>query len=346
MRVGFDMAPTVAPHSRGVGRVCSGLVRALEQRGVLEVVRLVPLPSVGSRRWRQVELPRLERERGLHGIHSFTSAFPLRGTGRRVQTVHELPWLHGVSENAGLRHRSWARFGGLRADRTVTPTEHVARDLRSRSWAPGRVRAIPWGVDEHFAPESPADVLDEAVLDTYRLGDAPFLLAPGADRRKKELAAVLEGLAALKKRGETRLHLVVTGRDTGDLRRDLGLASKLGLSRWISTLGEVADEDLPKLVRLAEAVCVLSRSEGFGLAVAESVVCGTPVLVPEGSAQAEVAGSAGLPCDPRSPESVARAMERLEDERYALRGEALARAPRYRWERCAAEVEALWSELA
>lgn len=347
MRVGFDMAPSVIPHSRGVGRVCTSLVQALERRARIEVVRLSPAPCSNLRRWRQAELPELARKGGLLGLHSFTSAFPLRGPGRRVQTVHELPWLHGVRENAGWRHRAWARLGRLCADRVVTPTEHVARQLRRRSFGSAEIRTVPWGVDgATFSPEPPLHVIDEAVLERHRLGDAPYLFVAGADRQKKNLAGVLHGLAALKRRGETRLHLVVTGKDTPDLRRDLGLATRLGLSRWLSTLEEVPDDDYPSLVRLAEAVCVLSHSEGFGLTVLEALACGTPVLVPHGSAQAEVAGAAGFVCDAASEESVADAIEEAQRERHARMDVALDRAGELSWERSAEHIEALWKELA
>ncbi len=345
MRVGFDMAPLLVPHSRGVARVCSGLVSALEKRGELDVVRLSP-EAPGLRRWRQIELPRLASKHQLFGLHSFTSAFALRGPGRRVQTVHELPWLHGVAENADWRHRAWARFGSLRADRIVAPTEHVAKALRRVSWNASRVRAIPWGVAPGFEPDPPLHVIDEAVLERHRLGDDPYLLAPGADRQKKNLAAVLHGLAALKTRGETRLRLVITGKDTQDLRRDLGLATRLGLARWISTLDEVSDEDYPSLMRLAEAVCVLSHSEGFGLTVLEALSCATPVLVPEASAQAEVAGDVGFACDTAAADSVADAIEKALAERHSRREASLERVAIFSWERCAEAVEGLWKELA
>src|SRR5262245_14997149 len=102
MRVGFDVSALTHPHSRGLTRVAAGLVPALERGGRTEVVRLAPERGVRLRSWRQRDLPRLAR--GLAGLHSFTSAFPLRGPGARVQTIHELPWRHGVAENAGLRH--------------------------------------------------------------------------------------------------------------------------------------------------------------------------------------------------------------------------------------------------
>jgi len=165
MRVGFDVSPLQRPHPPGVVRVVRELVAALEERARLEVVRLAPPEGAGLRRWRQRDLPREVVPRGLAGLHSFVSAFAWRGPGRRVQTVHELPWRHGVRENAGPRHRLWAALGPLLADRVLTASEHVARDLRRRR-LPGaaRVRVCPWGVGPPFAREPPPGGVDEVVL--------------------------------------------------------------------------------------------------------------------------------------------------------------------------------------
>jgi len=346
MRVGFDVSPLARPHSRGLERVVRALAAALERRGRLEVVRLAPSPSEALRHWRQVELPRRAAVAGLHGVHSFTSAFALRGPGHRVQTVHELPWRHGARENADLRHRAWASLGGLRAVRVVTPTTHVAHDLaRSPFVAQGRIRVVPWGVDASFAPEPPPRVVDEAVLARYRLGDAPFLFAPGAVRAKKNLAALLHGMAERRRRGLEPLGIVVTGGDTQALRADLGLASRLGLGRWLSMLDEVAEEDLPGLYRLASAVPVLSHSEGFGLPVLEAMASGTPVLVPRGSAQAEVAAEAGILVDAQDPGSVAEGIERALAERARHGRLGLERARAFTWDASALRIETLWQEL-
>jgi glycosyltransferase involved in cell wall biosynthesis len=340
MRVGFDVSPLHRPHSRGLARVAGGLVAALERRAVLEVVRLAPPDGVPLARWRQRELPRLARE--LAGVHSFTSAFPLRARGARVQTVHELPWKHGVDENAGLGHRFWAGIAPLRASRVVCPSEHVARHLRPRA----RVRVVPWGVDERFAPEPPPLVVDEAVLTRYRLGADPFLFCPGAVRAKKDLAALLYGLAELARRGASVPRVLVTGGDGPQLRLDLGLAARLRLERCMMTVDEIAEADLPSVYRLARAVPVLSRSEGFGLPVLEALACGTPALVPRASAQAEVAGDAGVVVDARSPSSVADGLELALAERARFARAGLERARALTWDAAAAKVEALWGELA
>ena len=239
MRVGFDVTPLErrrGDEPRGLARVVEELVGKLEERGRVEVVRLAPADGEPLGRWRRRTLAAAPRREGLAGLHSFTSGFPPFGPGKRVQTVHELPWRHGVRENAGWRHRAWAALGPLFADRVVCATEHVARDLRRR-WLPGagRVRVCPWGVGPPFEEEPPPGTVDEVVLGRYRLPEDPLALCLAATRPKKNLAAVLQGLAEVRRRGGPSLHIVITGAETPQLRRDLGLASQLGLARWITT---------------------------------------------------------------------------------------------------------------
>jgi alpha-1,3-rhamnosyl/mannosyltransferase len=347
MRVGFDVAALSHRHSRGLERVVRCLVEALERRGKLEVVRLAPEPRADLLHWRQVELPRLAGKADLAGLHSFTSSFPWRGEGVRVQTVHELPWRHGTRENADLAHRLWASLGALRARRVVVPSEHVARDLRrSPLVAAKKVRVVPWGVEGHFCAEPPPRVVDEAALMRYRLGEDPFVFCPGAVRAKKNLTALLYALAERKQRGAKPLHVLVTGGDSPDLRTDLGLATKLGLDRWVMMIDEIAEADLPSLYRLSSAVAVLSHSEGFGLAVLEALACGTPVLVPRASAQAEVANAAGIVVDARSPGSIADGLERALVERIDFGRRGVQRASAFTWDAAAEKIETLWQELA
>ncbi len=347
MRIGLDVSPLARPHPPGVVRAVAGLARALEERGRLEIVRLAPEAGESLRSWRHSKLARLARELRLDGLHSTVSAFPLRAACPRVQTVHELPWRHGVRENAGVRHRLWAALGPLAAERVVCPSEHVARDVRRRI-LPGaaRVRVVPWGCGAPFAPDTPPDEVDELRLVRYRLGEDPLALCLGAVRAKKNLAALLHGLAELVKRRGPRYQIVVTGPDTPDLRRDLGLAARLGLNRYVSTPGAVEESDLPALLRLATVVPVLSRSEGFAFPVLEAMACGTPVIVPRDSAQSELAGPAGIEVEASDPGSVADALARAHAERHTLRAALLQRAAQFTWERTAERVEAVWKEIA
>ena len=347
MRIGFDCSPLARPFPRGVVRVVGALLAELERRARIEVVRLSP-PETGSlRAWRGRELARAVREQGLVGVHSFTSAFAWRGPGRRVQTIHELPWRHGVRENADLAHRLWAALGPLCADRVVCATEFVAAELRGRL-LPGakKVRVCPWGVGAEFVDEPPATLVDEVVLGRYRLPEDPLAFVPGGARAKKNIPAVLRGMAELRRRDGPQLHLVISGPEGRELMADLGLASQLGLASYISTLPVVEEQDLPSLYRMASVVPLLSRSEGFGLPVLEALACGTPVVVPPSGSQREVAGERAFVADPDDAAQVADALMAALEQREELRYELGERAAQYSWARAAESVEELWEELA
>ena len=92
-------------------------------------------------------------------------------------------------------------------------------------------------------------------------------------------------------------------------------------------------------------VAVLSTSEGFAFPVLEAMACGTPVVVPRDSAQAELAGPLGIEVDPDDPASVAAGFSRALKEREALRGKLAERARAFSWDRCAVQVEDTWTEI-
>lgn len=330
MRVGFDVSPLHRPHPCGVVRVVAGLVGALERRGRIEVVRLAPDPSTGSARWRQVELPRAEARLALDGVHCCVSAFPLRGAGKRVSTVHELPWLHGVAENAGWRHRLWARLGPSRADAVVTATERTARDVRAYSGADERrVRVIPWGHDGFGAQ-------DPGALERLGLARGGYVLCAGGGRAKKRPESALRGAVELARRGGPSLAVVVTGA----VERDT--ATRAGGAHFV---GDVDDATLAALYAGAAAAAVLAPSEGFGLPALEACAAGTPVLVTRGSAQAEVAGAGGIAVDADDATSVADGLARALASGDAERAARVARAAEFTWDRSAALVEELWADL-
>ncbi|MCC6407915.1 MAG: glycosyltransferase [Planctomycetes bacterium] len=333
MRIAFDVSPLARPHPRGVVRAVRGAVDALERRGELEVVRLAPADGEELRAWRHVELARRAEAAGCVGLHSFVSALPLAARIARVQTVHELPWRHGVLENADLAHRAWVQVGALVARRIAVPSEFVARDLRAElAVGADKVRVVPWGVGAPFTERGDAE-LERELVARLSLADAPFVLAPGATRPKKNLAATLRGLARLG----SRATLVVTGAPTETLESDRELARELGVT--LSIVGEVDDRELAALYRLSACTVVLSHSEGCALPVLEARACGAPVVVAKRGAAAELAGSRGFAAEAANQDEVAEALARA----FAAPREPDVGAS---WDATAERLEALWRELA
>ncbi len=337
MRIGFDVSPLLRPHPPGVVRATRGLVEALERRGNVAVVRLGPPPRARIGPWRQRDLASEVRKQGLRGIHSPVSAFPLLPGGLRVQTIHETPWVRDETENADARHRLWASVGPLRAHATLCPSLATATSVRATSpLAAHKVHDCAWGVDAVFTSQPGAD--DDVLLARLGLGERAFVLAPGAVRAKKNLAAILRGV----QHARTDLDVVVTGPLTAYM---LATVARFREIR-VHMVGEVDDVTLAALTRRAIAVAVLSTSEGFALPVVEAQACGTPVIVSIGSTQAETAGSAALHVDPDDEYEVVAALDRAHAQRTRFAAAGIEHAAHFTWDRCADQVERIWRSIA
>lgn len=338
MRIGFDVSPLARPHPLGVERATRELVAALERRGRLDVVRVTPPEGMGLLRWRQLELPRACAPLGLAGLHSPVSAFSWFARVPRVQTVHELPWRHGAEENAGARHRFWARRGPGRAAATLVPSAQVARDLCAESPAcAAKIRVVPWAPSACFAREPAARERDAVRAEFTR----PFVLAPGGARPKKAAERALAALELVAREHGLDAELVITG-VRADERAEA--AARLASPR-VRFTDVLADERLAAVTRAALAVVVLARSEGFGFPVVEALACGTPVIVRAQSAQAELAGDAGLAVDPGDTAALAQALVRAHTERATWSALGARRASEFSWDASAERVERLWREL-
>lgn len=324
LRIGLDLSPAAGHGSRGLARLAARLADEVQRRGRVDLVRLSPAAGRPVRLWRHLDLPRRAAETRVELLHSFTSAYALAAPCKRVQTVHELPWLHGERENAGLAHRFWAGAAARHADLVATATEMVAHELRSST--PGlRIAVVPWGVD-------PAVPREAQRVRALGLEPRRFVLVPGGARAKKRAASAVAAQLRLGPRG---LPVVATGEPDHQPPQGLRL------------LGAVADEDMEALLEHAACVVVPSMSEGYSLPVLEALARGTPVVVPRGSAQAEAAGAAGVVAASREPDDLAAACMRAFEERDdpSARDARLARAAERSWTDAARRLEDAWLAL-
>jgi glycosyltransferase involved in cell wall biosynthesis len=106
----------------------------------------------------------------------------------------------------------------------------------------------------------------------------------------------------------------------------------------IRLAGFVSRDELVALYNLADFSVYASHYEGFGLPVAESMACGTPVLTSTTSCLPEIAGGAAVLVDPCDDDAITDAMARMIDDaalRLRLREAGFARRRAFRWEQAA-----------
>jgi len=140
-----------------------------------------------------------------------------------------------------------------------------------------RIVHFPGWVD--FEMYSSTQMVDRFLLKT-QLGfptDRPVLLTLRGLKPRNGLPTLLEATRVLVKRG-LHFHLVIAG--TGPLERELKQqADQLGIRSYVSFIGRVEEEILPKLYGSADLfVLPTAMLECFGLIILEAFAAGTPVI--------------------------------------------------------------------
>jgi len=141
-------------------------------------------------------------------------------------------------------------------------------------------------------------------------GESPTLTFVGRLVSTKGVELLLHAFRELSNTGlESRLLIIGDGPERKTLER---LCGELGIASRVDFVGEIPEEDIDALVSDANAVVIPSLAgEAFGLVVAENMMLGRAVIVPEGGALAEVAGKTGLRFVGGDSKSLSARMEQL-----------------------------------
>lgn len=254
---------------------------------------------------------------------------------------HELPQLFSRSERLWRR---WAYDGAARrASVVITPSMHSRERLvELLHLDPERVEVVPWGIDhDRFSPRPGRT--DERLAPRL---PGRFVVYPANIWPHKNHFRLVEALAQVE---QDDLHLVLTGQGYGQEARLLAHARRLGVGHRVFHLGHLPPDMLPALYRAAEALVFPSLYEGFGSPPLEAMACGCPVTSSQAGSLGETAGGAALALDPRSPESIASAIDRVTREpdlRYRLRAGGLGRVAPFTWEACAQRHRSVYARAA
>ncbi|MEY2436762.1 MAG: hypothetical protein QOF97_1598, partial [Acidimicrobiaceae bacterium] len=136
-----------------------------------------------------------------------------------------------------------------------------------------------------------------------------LLFVGDAGEERKNLPLLRDAMVAMRQRG-VRVHLWVAG--PGDQRGVIGELPD-SASDAVTLLGEVAPDDLVELYGRASVTVLPARAEAFGLALVESLACGTPVVaLNQGGPLDIVQPGIGVLCD-ETAEDLARACEEALD---------------------------------
>lgn len=184
--------------------------------------------------------------------------------------------------------------------------EFFAREKRALELSARVVATSPATADwlaENFAvpPEKLAVALPGTAraAPAPRVGDPPIVLAIGSLIARKGYDLLLDALAGL---GDLDWRLRVIGSataDTGLADRLFARAARSDLAGRVEFLGAVAAEQVAAQLAAADIFVSASHHEGYGMALAEALAHGLPIVASRGGAAAQtVPDAAAIKLDP------------------------------------------------
>lgn len=237
-----------------------------------------------------------------HGIAKRPYIVSLRGSDVPLydQDSNKLMTLHRMTRP--LSHRIW------RCASRVFAVSHGLRRLAEESFPDVSVGVIHNGVD----------IIDEATLGARGENNGRFrLVCVSRLIPRKGVADLLQALA-----GITTLEYKLTVVGEGPIDADLGrMADDLGVSDRVRFVGYKSAEELDQYYVDADAFVLPTRSEAFANVILEAMAAALPVIATRvgGVAEAVVDGKTGILVEPRQPDQLAAAIQRLAYDRLLAR---------------------------
>ena len=330
------MAPWLRAHMEGQGVRCLDCAcpgRAAYPLGLLRLIRYL----------------RRERIDILH-THLFDPSVVGQLAGRIARTPALVLTRHYSDYHTRIHrpvHVALDRLSTALSHRVIAVSQHTADHLVGVERAPaGKVRVIPNGIDfDRIRPSGPD--ARPRVRVALGIGDAPVALIAGRFHPEKGYETLLPAFARVVAR-LPRAILLIAGAgplDSGYRR----MAEGLGLGASVRFLG--FRKDLPDLMVASDIVALPSRAEAFGLAVAEALYLGTPVVASRVGGLPEIVrdGIDGCLVPPGDESALADAIVRLlgdPAERRRLAGAGRTRiAERFSFSSMVRGYELVYDEL-
>lgn len=275
--------------------------------------------------WRSIGISRLMRDDRIEIYHGLSHELPHLLSRRiyRVVTIHDLvAWRYPqyFSTIDAIIHRIKMKHACKTSDIVVAISEQTKRDLIEFAHVPEeKIRVLYQSCDEQFWMPIAAERV-ETVRNTYNLPEK-YLITIGTVEERKNQLAIVEAMQRLP----DDIHLVIIGRPKGKYGKSVQKAiTESRTTHRIHWIHNADFEDFPALYAGSIASVYVSRFEGFGIPILESMCSGTAVLTSNCSSMPEVGGDAVLYANPDDLDEIAHQMQRLVEDSQ-LRNELIAR---------------------
>lgn len=273
----------------------------------------------------------------LPNNYEFSKRYP----GQLVTTVHDLCHIACPELQAPANVRTLQlglNYVEERHSRYIAVSEATRRAMIDELAIGGnRIETIPNSVSHDWCKPVVVQETIDGVRKSHSIPNGPYFFSVGTIEPRKNIHTLVDAFNQLvEEHPELDVNLVLAG--AAGWEEMPIIEQKVMESPRIHYIGFVDDNDLPTLYSAAIATCYISKYEGFGLPILESMACGTPALYGDNSSMPEVAGNSGISVDVDDVSDVARGLYQFASN-SELRHELAQRAIDH-------SVEVNWNKVA
>lgn len=230
----------------------------------------------------------------LVGPYLKLRGLPICVTGSLEPDIYEKrPWYYRFLVRNGLRF----------ADRSVFVSQYMIDRLQTMMCLEDPLLCPHIVMDEYH----PGSAVNER-----KLPHVIFNVAwkKKANVRRKMQREMIEAFALVSP-NFPQARLVLAGEPVDGQAELEQLCKELSITNRVTFLGKISKEEKIGYMQNCGAYYQCSRHEGFGVAIAEAMACGAPVIVNRKTAIPEVVGDCGYYVVNETPSAIAQAMEQV-----------------------------------
>ncbi len=322
--------------------VAKGADRVLQETANFKIIEL-NCPTYPL--WEQVALPLALKKYKPDLLHCTSNTAPIFCDVPTVLTLHDMIFLEpkvatpkSLYQLMGWYYRKLIVPRILPKMKQVITVSNFERNhmMQQLGLSENQIKTIYNGYAAHFKPTTGEDAIRDKYIQT---SDYIFFL--GNTDPKKNVDNTLKGYARYRQASAEPKPLLLGDMKPAQLEHVLHANDLLSLKPYITLTGYVHNHELPVLYSSAFAFLYTSLRESFGIPILESMACGTPVITSNCASMPEVAQDAALLVDPRSPQQIADALLRLEQDKEcydALTRAGLERVKQFSWRNTAIQT--------
>ncbi len=247
---------------------------------------------------------------------------PLEEHGHRLRIVsmlhHPLAEETGISPAESARFRESERRALVPCAGVIVSSPFTMETIGTYGVSPERVRVVLPGTERVPPAEGPPP------------GAPPLLLSVASLTPRKGYDVLVAALAGVADLEWTCMCAGSADRDPAHARSVLSAVAEHGLESRITFVGERLGQGLGELYRGASAFVLASHYEGYGMALADALAHGLPVVSTTGGAiPFTVPHTAGLLVAPGDPVAFSGALRKLLADDPSVRDRLAAAARRH-----------------